>query len=103
MKEIEVDCPCCEARILIDVRTKTVLRHTPKASLNEFGRPDGGTGAWDRAHARVSARKGRGTDAFDDALAREQSREKNFDDLFEKAKAKVDGKKKALDGDESDA
>lgn len=103
MKEIEIDCPCCEARILIDVRTQSVLRHTPKSERNELGRPDGGTSAWDRAHAKVSARKGRGTDAFDDALSREQSREKNFDDLFEKAKAKVDGRKKAQEAEGGDA
>lgn len=103
MKEIEIDCPCCEARILIDVRTQSVLRHTPKAELNEHGRPNGGTSAWDRAHARVTERRGRGTDAFDQALAQEQSREKNFDALFDQAKSKVNKKKRAIDGEETEA
>ena len=102
MKEIEVDCPCCDARLLIDVRTRAVLRHTPKAELDEFGKP-GGTAAWDRAQARVTEREGRGTDAFDDALALEQSREKKYDDLFEKAKAKVDDKKKQVEDEGRDA
>ncbi|MFT5735359.1 MAG: hypothetical protein ACJA2W_000311 [Planctomycetota bacterium] len=102
MKEIEIDCPCCDARLLIDVRTRAVLRHTPKSELDEFGKP-GGTAAWDRAQAKVAERGGRGTDAFDDALALEQSRENKFDDLFEKAKAKVDEKKRELDGEGDDA
>ncbi len=103
MKEIEIDCPCCEARLLIDVRTQAVLRHTPKAELNDLGRPGGETAAWDRAQAKVSARAGRGTDAFDDALAQEQSKGSRFDDLFDKAKAKVDSKRKELDGEGTDA
>ncbi len=103
MKEIEVDCPCCDARLLIDVRTQAVLRHTPKAELDESGRPGGGTEAWDRAQAKVASRKGRGTDAFDDALSKEKSRHRDFDDLFDKAKNKVADKRKRLEGDDADA
>lgn len=98
MKEIEIDCPCCEARILIDVRTQSVLRHTPKAELDASGRPGQSTAAWDRAQAKVSSRKNRGTDAFDDALNRERSREDRFDDLFNQAKASVNKRRADVDG-----
>ena len=102
MKEIEIDCPCCDARLLIDVRTQSVLRHTRKEDLDESGRPGTGTAAWDRAQAKVASRKGRGTDAFDDALSKEKSRHKDFDDLFDQAKNKVADKRKRLEDGELD-
>lgn len=103
MKEIEIDCPCCDARLLIDVRTQAVLKHTPKGELDESGRPGSGTAAWDRAQAKVAARKGRGTDAFDDALSREKTKAKEFDDLFDKAKNKVAEGRRRLEGEEPGA
>lgn len=102
MKEIEIDCPCCDARLLIDVRTQAVLRHTPKNELDDSGRPGAGTAAWDRAQAKVASRKGRGTDAFDDALTKEKSKHKDFDALFDQAKNKVTDKRKRLEGDQGD-
>lgn len=105
MKEIEIDCPCCDARLLIDVRTQAVLRHTPKSERDESGRPGSGSGtaAWDRAQAKVASRRGRGTDAFDDALSKEKSRHKEFDDLFDQAKNRVADKRRRLEDDGSDA
>ena len=97
MKEIEIDCPCCESRLLVDVRTQTVLRHVPKASLDEFGKPVQDGGRWDDANKTVQDRKSRGTDAFDAALNREKSRARDLDDLFKKAKDKVDARKQRHD------
>ena len=97
MKEIEIDCPCCEARLLIDVRTQSVLRHAPKGELDEFGKPRQDGGQWDSAHKTVADRKSRGTDAFDSAIDREKSRPKDLDDLFAKAKNKIDDRKNRLD------
>jgi hypothetical protein len=92
-KQIEVSCPCCEAQLLVDVRTQKVLRHAPPAQLDETGKPILDEGRWDSAVGRVSDRKGRGGDSFDKALGREQSREKDLDDLFSKAKDKIQRRK----------
>src|SRR5688572_9514273 len=91
-KEIEVRCPCCEATLIVDVRTRTVLRHAPKAQLDETGKPVLDPARWDQAKSRVQGRTGKATDAFDAALAREQSRPKDLDALFEQAKKKADRK-----------
>lgn len=88
-KEIEIRCPCCESSLVIDVRTRTVLRHAPKARLDERGQPILDPGRWDQATARVRERTGQAKDAFDAALAREQSRPRDLDALFEEAKRKA--------------
>ena len=92
-KQIEVSCPCCEAQLLVDVRTQKVLRHAPPAQLDETGKPILDEGRWDSAVGRVSDRKGRSGDSFDEALGREQSREKDLDDLFSKPKDKIQRRK----------
>ena len=88
-KEIEVRCPCCEATLVVDVRTRTVLKHAPKASLDETGKPVLDPGRWDSATRRVQERTGKATDAFDQALAKEQGRKRDLDDLFDAAKKKA--------------
>ncbi len=90
MKEIEIDCPCCDSRLLIDVRSQKVLRHVPKASLDEFGKPVQDGKRWDSAARTVTDRGLRSEDAFDSALNREKARTRDLDDLFKKAKDKVD-------------
>ena len=96
MKEIEIDCPCCEARLLIDVRTRTVLRHMLPAERDEFGKPKLDTGRWDAA---VQKAKGATEDAFDSALAKERARSKDLDDLFDRAKGRVEERRRELDED----
>lgn len=88
-KEIEVRCPCCEATLVIDVRSRTVLRHAPKAQLDETGKPVLDPARWDQASTRVKDRTGKANDAFDAALAREHSRPRDLDALFEQAKKKA--------------
>ena len=93
-KEIEVDCPCCESRLLIDVRTRAVLRHAPKERLDEFGKPMKDASRWDAANEKIGRGSERGKDAFDQALSKEKSRGEDLDDLFDRAKSKVDARKK---------
>lgn len=88
-KQIEVDCPCCESRLLIDVLTAKVLKHIPKQKLDETGRPVLDGGRWDAATQRVQGREERGTDSFDAALGKERSRGDDLDDLFQAAKDKL--------------
>ncbi len=103
MKEIEIECPCCEAKLVVDVLTQKVIRHRERPELNEFGKPVLPTDKWVAAEAKIAARKAEieamksdGSDAFDQALSKEKGREKDLDDLFRRAKSKVDRKKKDL-------
>ncbi|MFT4709842.1 MAG: hypothetical protein ACI9D0_001088 [Bacteroidia bacterium] len=86
-KEIDVTCPCCSSKLLIDVATAKVLRsRNPQEE-------DGGDKTWGAAQGRVEGREDRATDAFHTAIGREESREDDLDDLFSKAKKKVDDRK----------
>lgn len=89
-KEIEVRCPCCESTLVVDVRTRAVLRHAPKQQVDETGKLVLDPVRWDQATTRVKGRLGQATDAFDAALAKEQSRKRDLDDLFDKAKKKTE-------------
>ncbi|MEO0660373.1 MAG: hypothetical protein AAFZ87_02440 [Planctomycetota bacterium] len=102
MKEIEIQCPCCDAKLLVDVRTQTVLRHAQPEQLNEFGKPTRDGGRWDDALERVKERGARaGSDAredpFDNALRRERDRSKDLDSLFDRARDKVDERRRELE------
>lgn len=88
-KQIEVDCPCCDSRLVIDVLTAKVLKHIPPAKLDETGRPVLDGGRWDAASQRVKGRETRGTASFDAALGKERSRDDELDDLFKKAQDKL--------------
>jgi hypothetical protein len=94
-KQIDVECPCCNARLTIDVLTRSILRHAPPEQLDDTGKPVLDEGRWDTANARVSGRKDASRDKFEAALGKEQSREKDLDDLFEKAKRKANRKPEA--------
>ncbi|MEZ6015409.1 MAG: hypothetical protein R3F49_09870 [Planctomycetota bacterium] len=89
-KEIEVRCPCCESTLVIDVRTRTVLKHAPPQQVDETGKLILDPARWDQASARVQGRTNKATDAFDAALAKEHSRARDLDDLFDKARKKVE-------------
>ena len=97
-KQIEVDCPCCDARLLIDVLTSKVLRHSLPEQRDELGKPMLDEGRWEKAQERIRARKGRaGEDKFDAAIGREKNRSADLDDLFKKAQDKLDQREKDLD------
>jgi len=85
-KDIRVICPCCDAELIIDLLTQTVLRHRTKDSTPES--------AWGAATAKVAERAERGTDAFDSALSGERSRARDLDDLFDEAKKQAEARKK---------
>ena len=98
MKEIKVECPCCDTTLIVDVRSQKVMRHSAPAELDEFGKPRrGSTAAWDAAEKRIQGAKSRGTDAFDSALGREKARDRDLDDLFDRAKGNVQRRKDDLD------
>ena len=89
LKQIEVECPCCESTLIVDVLTQRVLKHAPKAQLDETGKPILDESRWERAQDKIKNRGKSGGDAFDRALQKESGRDQELDDLFKKAQDKV--------------
>jgi hypothetical protein len=87
-KEAKVECPCCQSRLEIDVRTGTVLRWRKKGETDELGKPVLREGDWSSASQRVNERLGSAAEKFDESLTREKAREKDLDELFRKASQK---------------
>ncbi|MCZ6597859.1 MAG: hypothetical protein O7B99_09495 [Planctomycetota bacterium] len=89
-KEIAFDCPCCQSRITIDVRTRRVLNWRRPGEVDAQGKPLVTEKDWESAHGKVAGRLQAGEDRFDAGLAREKNRGKDLDDLFSKASEKLD-------------
>jgi hypothetical protein len=98
-KQIEITCPCCQERLVVDVRTQKILKHFPRPEVDETGKAVLDEGRWDSASERVKARGGGSKGVFDAALGKEQTREKDLDDLFQKARKKIADRKEKLKGD----
>jgi len=90
-KQVEVTCPCCSNRLVIDVRTETVLRTAAPEQVDETGKVVLDEGRWDSAKDRIQESSGSREARFDKALSKEREREGDLDDLFEKAKRKALG------------
>jgi hypothetical protein len=88
-RDLKVDCPCCQSRLEIDVRTGRVLRWRKQGEVDETGKPVVRESDWTSASERVSKRLGSAGDKFDDSLRREQSRTRDLDDLFRRAQDKL--------------
>lgn len=87
-KEVRITCPCCQARLDVDVRTEKVVRWREERSAEDQ------SGAsepkdFDALTRRVEGRTGSVLDKFDDNLEREKRRGKDLDDLFRRANEKV--------------
>jgi len=89
-KQIELTCPCCQARLLVDTRTGAVLRARDAASQTEDAAPPPPDAGWGQAVGRVQARREGGEDKLAAALEREKRREEDLDDLFRRAKKRAD-------------
>ena len=87
-KEVRIDCPCCESRLVIDVRTAKVLSWRKKGETDETGKPVLRESDWSAASDRVSRRLGTAADKFDESLTREKGRARDLDELFRKANEK---------------
>ena len=88
-KQIEIACPCCSARILLDVRTGTILRSRKSGELDETGKPKVGETDWSQAQATVSKRSSEAPGKLDAALQREREKTSRLDDLFREANEKL--------------
>jgi hypothetical protein len=86
-KQIDVTCPCCSARLTVDVLTSQVLRR----SQPEEKRTEAGSDAkdrWSSAQERVRDRTKTGEEKLASGLEHERTKAKKFDDLFDKAREK---------------
>src|SRR5262245_25268429 len=88
-KEVNVDCPCCQSRLEIDVRTAKVVRWRKPGESDETGKPVLRESDWTSASDRVSKRLGEAGDKFDQSLTREKRRAQDLDELFRKANEKL--------------
>jgi len=88
-KQIEVACPCCETRLVVDVLTSTVLRASGPQQVDETGKVRLDESRWDAARDRVHGRGAEAEDRLESALSAERDKESRLDDLFEKAREKV--------------
>lgn len=84
-KQIDVQCPCCAARLTIDVLTAKVMR-TERAEQPGDGKSK--TDKWENAQAQVRERTAKSTDKLESALESERTKEARFEELFRKAKEK---------------
>ncbi len=81
-REIEVTCPCCSARLVVDARTSQVMKSTRKEELSgEVPAKD----RWADAAGKVQARTKSGQDKLESALEYERTKEQRFNELFKKA------------------
>lgn len=96
-KQLEVACPCCQTRLLVDVRTGQLLRSLRPEQLDETGRPVVDERDWDDALHRVQGRVSEQDSRLDDALEREKKKGDRLDELFRQAKDRL-----VEDGDSDD-
>lgn len=88
-KQLEVTCPCCATRLLVDVRTETVLRARRKEELDETGKPKVGDKDWAEALGKVRTRTDEAPSKLDELLQKERDKRSRLDDLFKSASDKL--------------
>lgn len=88
-KQIDVTCPCCSARLTVDVLTRTILRSVTAEERGPDGAGKPGAGRWDKASERAAGHLRSAQDKLDEALDAERSKESRLDDLFRKASEKL--------------
>jgi hypothetical protein len=84
-REIELTCPCCSARLVVDTRTAQVMKTVRK---DEAAGERPAADRWSSAQAKVQERSKSGLDKLDSALEYERGKKDRFDELFKKATEK---------------
>lgn len=80
-KELQVTCPCCSARLSIDVANARATRADGADAAPPVDR-------FESARKRVQERTQGAGDKLESALEQERGKSARLDDLFQKAKAK---------------
>jgi hypothetical protein len=91
-KQIEITCPCCASRILVDVRTGAILRTRERDEAAAAAEGAEGGRDWSKALGRVQKRSSEAPGKLDEALERERDKRTRLDDLFLKANEKLKNK-----------
>jgi hypothetical protein len=81
-KQIDVTCPCCSAKLTVDVLTSRVLR-------TEQSETSAGGDKWASAQQKVSGRTQSGAEKLENALQEERGKKARLDDLFDEARKKL--------------
>jgi hypothetical protein len=81
-REIEVTCPCCSARLVVDTRTAQVMKTVRKEEAGESAAPKD---RWADASSKVQSRTQSGLDKLESALEYERNKTQRFDEMFKKA------------------
>jgi len=89
IKQLEIDCPCCKTRLLVDVRTGQLLRARRPEELDSEGKPVVSEKDWDEALGKVRGRTQQREGRLDEALNRERDKANRLDELFRQAKDKL--------------
>lgn len=80
-KDLQVTCPCCSARISIDVANARAVRADGTDATTPADR-------FESARKRVQERTRGAGDKLESALEQERGKSARLDDLFKKAQAK---------------
>jgi hypothetical protein len=75
--ELEIDCPCCQAKLVIDTNLRRVIRHSEPPSAN---RPE-----LDDANGILAAEAARREALFQQSVANERTRGDALAKRFEEA------------------
>ena len=89
-KQIEVSCPCCAARLTIDLRTQRVMRSRPKEQVDETGKPKVSEADWSDAFGKVKDREEKREDKMGSMLEQERRRSADLEDRFRAAKKRLE-------------
>jgi hypothetical protein len=92
-KEVAIRCPCCDSRLLVDVRTAKVLSWSkPGGEVDAEGKPKLKPEDWDAAEARAKGRLAQGLDKFEAGLKKEEQRTQDLEQLWKKLGKREDDK-----------
>lgn len=84
MKQIEIECPCCQSRLVVDVLTAKVMRSERQEPKGESTDP------WASAQDKVRRRSEGGQEKLEKELERERGKSTRLDDVFRETRKKLD-------------
>ena len=80
-EDFKITCPCCQAKILVDHKTRAIISHEPP--------PKAATPTFEQAVEQNKKRKAEAEDVFAQAVREHENKEelleKKFKEAFEKA------------------
>lgn len=88
-RQLEITCPCCSTRLLVDVRSETVLRARKPGQTDAEGKPKVGEADWSSALSKVKDRETSGTGKLDAFLDSERTKQARLDERFREAQKKL--------------